>query len=126
MHFTERPACDEAQESECQKKKKKKKERKKKKKICPTYPILPWPVTPIQQFFCLALAAAVMMMMMMMIHVPFFLTGAFKAFNNVFKTLYSLNSRDLFLNLRRLVKMTKPLRFENKSLRLKYKCLICI
>ena len=38
----------------------------------------------------------------------------------------SLNSRDLFLNLRRLVKMTKPLRFENKSLRLKYKCLICI
>ena len=30
------------------------------------------------------------------------------------------------LNLRRLVKMTKPLRFENKSLRLKYKCLICI
>ena len=39
---------------------------------------------------------------------------------------YSLNSRDLFLNLRRLVKMTKPLRFENKSLRLKYKCLICI
>ena len=41
-------------------------------------------------------------------------------------TPYSLNSRDLFLNLRRLVKMTKPLRFENKSLRLKYKCLICI
>ena len=39
---------------------------------------------------------------------------------------YSLNSQDLFLNLRRLVKMTKPLRFENKSLRLKYKCLICI
>ena len=39
---------------------------------------------------------------------------------------YSLNSRDLFLNLRRLVKMTKPLWFENKSLRLKYKCLICI
>ena len=39
---------------------------------------------------------------------------------------YSLNSRDLFLNLRRLVKMTKPLRFENKSLRLKFKCLICI
>ena len=39
---------------------------------------------------------------------------------------YSLNSRDLFLNLRRLVEMTKPLRFENKSLRLKYKCLICI
>ena len=39
---------------------------------------------------------------------------------------HSLNSRDLFLNLRRLVKMTKPLRFENKSLRLKYKCLICI
>ena len=38
----------------------------------------------------------------------------------------SLNSRDLFLNLRRLVKMTKPLRFENKSLRLKYKCLIRI
>ena len=42
------------------------------------------------------------------------------------KCLLSLNSRDLFLNLRRLVKMTKPLRFENKSLRLKYKCLICI
>ena len=42
------------------------------------------------------------------------------------KIKYSLNSRDLFLNLRRLVKMTKPLRFENKSLRLKYKCLICI
>ena len=41
-------------------------------------------------------------------------------------SIYSLNSRDLFLNLRRLVKMTKPLRFENKSLRLKYKCLICI
>ena len=40
--------------------------------------------------------------------------------------MYSLNSRDLFLNLRRLDKMTKPLRFENKSLRLKYKCLICI
>ena len=40
--------------------------------------------------------------------------------------VYSLNSRDLFLNLRILVKMTKPLRFENKSLRLKYKCLICI
>ena len=40
--------------------------------------------------------------------------------------VYSLNSRDLFLNLRRRVKMTKPLRFENKSLRLKYKCLICI
>ena len=39
---------------------------------------------------------------------------------------FSLNSRDLFLNLRRLVKMTKPLRFENKSLRLKYKCLIWI
>ena len=39
---------------------------------------------------------------------------------------HSLNSRDLFLNLRRLVKITKPLRFENKSLRLKYKCLICI
>ena len=39
---------------------------------------------------------------------------------------HSLNSRDIFLNLRRLVKMTKPLRFENKSLRLKYKCLICI
>ena len=39
---------------------------------------------------------------------------------------YCLNSRDLFLNLRRLVKMTKPLRFENKSSRLKYKCLICI
>ena len=38
----------------------------------------------------------------------------------------SLNSRDLFLNLRRVVKMTKPLRFENKSLRFKYKCLICI
>ena len=37
---------------------------------------------------------------------------------------YCLNSRDLFLNLRRLVKMTKPLRFKNKSLRLKYKCLI--
>ena len=32
----------------------------------------------------------------------------------------SLNSQDLFLNLRRLVKMTKPLRFENKSLRLKF------
>ena len=43
-----------------------------------------------------------------------------------FGVRYSLNSRDLFLNLRRLVKMTKPLRFENKSLRLKYKCLICI
>ena len=42
------------------------------------------------------------------------------------KVTHSLNSRDLFLNLRRLVKMTKPLRFENKSLRLKYKCLICI
>ena len=42
------------------------------------------------------------------------------------KRAISLNSRDLFLNLRRLVKMTKPLRFENKSLRLKFKCLICI
>ena len=40
--------------------------------------------------------------------------------------LYSLNSWDLFLNLRRLVKMTKPLRFKNKPLRLKFKCLICI
>ena len=52
-------------------------------------------------------------------------------FNFCFKLLeillsHSLNSRDLFLNLRRLVKMTKPLRFDNKSLRLKYKCLICI
>ena len=50
--------------------------------------------------------------------------------NNWFKanklSVNSLNSRDLFLNLRRLVKMTKPLRIENKSLRLKYKCLICI
>ena len=45
---------------------------------------------------------------------------------DIFNTAFSLNSRDLFLNLRRLVKMTKPLRFENKSLRLKYKCLICI
>ena len=45
---------------------------------------------------------------------------------NAISILYSLNSQDLFLNLRRLVKMTKPLRFENKSLRLKYKCLICI
>ena len=42
------------------------------------------------------------------------------------QTSLSLNSRDLFLNLRRLVKMTKPLRFENKSLRLRYKYLICI
>ena len=40
--------------------------------------------------------------------------------------VHSLNSQDLFLNLRRRVKITKPLRFENKSLRLKYKCLICI
>ena len=31
-----------------------------------------------------------------------------------------------FIYLRRLVKMTKPFPFENKSLRLKYKCLICI
>ena len=46
--------------------------------------------------------------------------------SSMYGLLNSLNSRDLFLNLRRLVKMTKPLRFENKSLRLKYKCLICI
>ena len=47
-------------------------------------------------------------------------------FSCYFRGWYSLNSRDSFLNLRRLVKMTKPLRLENKSLRLKYKCLICI
>ena len=42
------------------------------------------------------------------------------------ETTYSLNSRDLFLNLRRLVKMTKPLRFENKSLKVDMPILTCI
>ena len=64
---------------------------------------------------------------MMQFHIWYFDQKSCYANMKPFDTIcFSLNSRDLFLNLRRLVKMTKRFRFENKSWRLKYKCLICI